>query len=85
MLFSPLLLGKYLYTDAMAKKRKRVMSIHEAASRGGDARAKALTPQRRSEIARDAVLARWSRQVLPTAPIPEWEFSRGEKIDTGDK
>ncbi len=37
----------------LAKKRSAI------ASAGGDARASSLTPERRSEIARDAARARW--------------------------
>jgi hypothetical protein len=64
--------------DDMAKKRTREITANELASRGGDARAKALTPERRADIARVAALSRW-RRPLPTAPAPEWEFSPGEK------
>jgi hypothetical protein len=39
------------------------------ASRGGKARADSLTPQRRSEIAKAAVEARWARQGNPSSPI----------------
>src|SRR5579862_8571334 len=42
----------------------------EAASMGGEARAKSLTPQERSEIARHAVLMRWRKQGKLTTPVP---------------
>jgi hypothetical protein len=34
---------------------------HKAGSKGGPARAKALTPEQRSEIARAAATARWKK------------------------
>ena len=37
------------------------MTAHERASRGGKARAAALTPEQRSESARRAVQARWAK------------------------
>ncbi len=44
-------------------KRKDELSDYAAkfASRGGKARAKALSPEKRREIARQAALARWRR------------------------
>lgn len=42
----------------------RTDPAHEAASRGGKARAKALTRSQRSEIARDAALARWGTSAV---------------------
>jgi hypothetical protein len=50
--------------SAMAnKKRRRVVSQRDFAKRGGrkggKARARALSPERRSEIARQAAMARW--------------------------
>ena len=38
------------------------MSQREFAALGGEARAKALSPARRSEIARKAALARWGKR-----------------------
>jgi hypothetical protein len=69
----------------MSKKRSREITVPELASRGGDARAKSLTPERRAEISRAAALSRWGRRPLPTAPIPDWEFSPGEKITEPSK
>jgi hypothetical protein len=38
------------------------MRAHKAGSKGGLARAKALTPVQRSEIARTAAAARWKKR-----------------------
>ena len=48
---------------AKTTKEKDELSEYAAkfASRGGKARAKALSPERRREIARQAALARWRR------------------------
>jgi len=45
-------------------KKKDELSDYAAkfASRGGKARAKALSPEKRREIARQAALARWSKE-----------------------
>lgn len=45
----------------MAKEMKQGVLITEAAAKGGIARAKALTKEERSEIARRAVQARWDK------------------------
>ncbi len=47
-------------------KKNQASKAREQASRGGVARAKSLTPQERSEIARNAVSARWAKD-LPRA------------------
>lgn len=44
----------------MAKKKQDYAA--EFARKGGKARAKALTPERRKEIARKAIAARWARK-----------------------
>jgi len=43
------------------KKRKRDLTVREIGRRGGLARARNLSPERRSEIARMAVEARWRK------------------------
>lgn len=43
----------------MAKKKSYASQF---ASKGGKARAKALTPERRKEIARKAIAARWAKE-----------------------
>jgi general stress protein YciG len=49
--------------DVSAFVRKRAAEeLERMSKRGGDARAKALTPERRSEIARKAATAKWERQ-----------------------
>lgn len=48
------------HTLTMAKTRKEFAA--EFASKGGKARAKALSPQRRKEIARKAIAARWAKK-----------------------
>ena len=50
-------------TSAAAKKLSRL-----GAAKGGNARAKSLSPEQRSEIARNAVLKRWEREGKP-APL----------------
>jgi len=49
---------------AKSSKKKDELSDYAArfASRGGKARARALPPERRREIARQAALARWARE-----------------------
>ena len=47
-------------------KKPRKMTKAEAATLGGNARAKALPAKRRQEIARKAANARWSRPPQPT-------------------
>jgi hypothetical protein len=44
----------------MAKAKTPKEYAAEFASKGGKARAKALTPERRKEIARKAIAARWN-------------------------
>jgi general stress protein YciG len=44
----------------MAKTRKEY--AQEFARKGGKARAKALTPEQRKEIARKAAVTRWSKK-----------------------
>jgi adenosine deaminase len=44
------------------------MDIEEFARLGGKARAKSLTPEERSEIARNAVKARWANAKKKAAP-----------------
>lgn len=44
----------------MTKSKKSYAA--EFASKGGKARAKALSPERRKEIARKAIAARWSKK-----------------------
>jgi len=51
--------------NGFMKKRKNPHAQALAklgASKGGKARAKKLTPEERSEIARKAVMARWAKQ-----------------------
>jgi hypothetical protein len=48
-------------------KIKPEMTVRELAKAGGDARAKALSPARMKEIARQAAMARWSRRKKATA------------------
>jgi len=43
-------------------QRKVPITQAEMASRGGDARARALTPERRAEIAKAAAASRWTRR-----------------------
>ncbi|MBU0717979.1 MAG: P63C domain-containing protein [Planctomycetes bacterium] len=52
----------------MAKKttKKQLSPLQEQASKGGKARAKAMTPKQRSENARRAVEARWAKAGKPT-------------------
>ena len=54
-----------MFEEAMAKALKKAdllkLAAQEFGRLGGKARAKALPPERRREIARRAVLARWSR------------------------
>ena len=40
------------------------MEVSEMAAMGGRARAAKLTPERRSEIARDAIRTRWAKKAL---------------------
>jgi len=40
--------------------KKRAMTVQEMGQRGGHARAKALTAERRQEIARGAAVSRWT-------------------------
>jgi hypothetical protein len=49
---------------AKSTKKKDELSDYAAkfASRGGKARARALPPEKRREIARQAALARWGRK-----------------------
>ena len=58
-----ILAGKYkpCHSTDMAKSQKEYAS--EFASKGGKARAKALTPERRKEIARKAIAARWDKKL----------------------
>jgi len=44
------------------KKRKRDLTVREIGRRGGLARARRLSPERRSEIAGKAGRERWRRQ-----------------------
>lgn len=46
----------------MARKKSKDLAL--AASKGGQARANRLTPSKRSEIARDAALARWGSDAV---------------------
>jgi len=39
----------------------RQVRVHKAGSKGGPVRAKALSPEQRSEIARTAATARWKK------------------------
>ena len=48
-------------TVGEAVESKTVVRASKAGSVGGPARAKALTPEQRSEIARDAASARWKK------------------------
>jgi hypothetical protein len=58
----------------MAKSKKKAASDAAralsklGASKGGKARAASLTPERRSEIARDAVRRRWAEPREPEKP-----------------
>ncbi len=49
------------------------------ASRGGRARARKLTAQQRSQSARNAAAARWSRPLTPGQPAPPREEPRGAR------
>ena len=65
--FSVDMLDPSSYTDSVASKRKRknkaaVMLGKLGGKKGGPARAKALSPERRRAIARKAALTRWARQ-----------------------
>lgn len=55
-------------SDEKISSAARILSA-EGASKGGKARAAALSPERRTEIAREAATARWSKDV----PIAEYE------------
>ncbi len=46
----------------MAKKKASEMTVAEMTSLGGKARAKALSPKRRREIAQAAAKARWEKK-----------------------
>jgi P63C domain len=55
----------WLHEDTdMAKK----ISTTEFAAKGGEARAQSLSPERRSEIARQAVIARWEKTASSSLP-----------------
>ena len=58
--------------DTMGKRRKNPAAValgRLGASKGGRARAAKLTPERRREIARNAVMARWRRaKQHPSSP-----------------
>ena len=58
-------LGKFV-VDGLTGARKAPEPAPEPTgrARGGQARAEALTPQRRSEIARKAARARWGKSTL---------------------
>jgi hypothetical protein len=45
----------------MRKLKTKALTIAQLAQAGGKARAAKLTPERRSEIARAAVIARWAK------------------------
>jgi hypothetical protein len=49
------------------------------ASRGGRTRARNLTPEQRSQIARNAAAARWSRPLTPGQPTPVREEPRAAR------
>jgi len=57
-------LGGQVYTFCMGRKKNphAVALAKRGARKGGLARAAKLSPERRQEIARKAVLARWERQ-----------------------
>ncbi len=56
------------YDRSMARKRSKNRYAVEFARKGGKARAKHLSPERRRDIARKAVLARWARQKAQGKP-----------------
>jgi hypothetical protein len=50
----------------MAKKNAAAVALGRLGGlKGGKARAKALSPERRQEIARKAIAARWARETKP--------------------
>lgn len=66
----------------MAKKAVKTKTAAEVASKGGAARAKALSPEERSQIARAAVKARWAKAngTGTTAVIPRATHAGEVKI-----
>ena len=57
----------------MVKKKKTPKGIAKHASEGGKARAQALTPQERSDIARQAVSKRWEKEGKPALLQAEFD------------
>lgn len=54
----------HVYDSLMAKRRKNPYAValgRKGGRKGGPARAANMTPQERSESARNAVLARWAK------------------------
>ncbi len=51
----------HIVTQATQEQPPRKRAFSKGGSKGGAARAKALTPERRLEIAKAASLARWKR------------------------
>jgi hypothetical protein len=60
-------------TQSMEPKQQ---TINEVAARGGAARAKSLSPERRKEIAKNAIAARWDKNI-PVA-VCEGEITLGD-------
>jgi hypothetical protein len=50
--------GKLAYTGTVSEKSK----LAEMRKRGGENRWRGITPERRSELARKAALARWGKR-----------------------
>ena len=52
-----------MYINIMARKNPHAVALgRKGGKKGGPARAAALSPERRKEIARNAVMARWKKQ-----------------------
>jgi hypothetical protein len=55
--------------DVAKKKNPHAVALGKmGGAKGGKLRASKLSPERRSEIARNAVLARWAKKKRDTAP-----------------
>ena len=57
-----------LTQETIGMAKRRISKLQEQASKGGKARAKAMTPEQRSDNARHAVEARWARQGKRATP-----------------
>lgn len=53
--------SSYLISDQTLAKRDATRKLQNAAVRMAKKRAESLSPERRSEIARNAVMARWEK------------------------